>query len=97
MGLTLLHTTSGGFWKTGLLRERGGLMEEVQWVLDGHWALQDGEHEETIYYIGGSVIRTVNSLAKQQKVEGVASVIGQLEKIPLLQKRKHPSHPFSCR
>ena len=96
MGLTLSHATSGGFWKTGLLRERGGLMEEVQWVLDGHWALQDGEHEETIYYIGGSVIRTVHSLAKQQKVEEVASALRQLEKKPLLQKKKHPLYPFPC-
>ena len=51
-----------------LIKGEGDLLEKIESVLEGDWSPELGEHEETIYYLAGYVLRTIHNKSLDERV-----------------------------
>ena len=51
----------------GSLRDRKPLPEDIADILKMDWKPSDNEHANTVYYIAGAMLKTMDNLAKRKE------------------------------
>ena len=62
-----------------IVKGGGDLMKEIEKILDSDWQLKSTSHKETVYYIAGFVLKTINTRSKDKK-EKRKHLFAQIEK-----------------